>query len=240
MMGTVVTFSVAEAMPERAAFLASQGVSEGRPASRAMEASFEQAKQLFSVGAAPRGLVTEISQGDFAEVYQGDGRNASRTPVGEIFPQAERLALFAATIGAKVGEEIQRCFQQGDFATAFLLDALASTAADRLGELLEAWFRGQLSEGRGDAASVCVVRYSPGYCGWDISGQRKLFDYLRPEEIGITLRESFLMEPLKSVSGVLIPGPRNIHEFTMGYASCNCCEARTCRERIRALGGGPA
>jgi len=240
MMGTVVTFSVAEAMPERTAFLASQGVGAGRPASRSLEASFERSLELFIGGAAPRGVVSEISRDDFAGVYEGEGRNEPRTPVGDIFPQARRLALFAATVGPKVGEEIHRGFQRGDFATAFLLDALASAAADRLGELLEVWCRKQWSASGRETTDTCVVRYSPGYCGWHISGQRRLFEYLRPEEIGVTLRESFLMEPLKSISGVLIAGPRSIHEFTMEFPCCDQCETRGCRERIRALGGSAA
>ena len=83
-----------------------------------------------------------------------------------------------------------------------------------------------------------VLRYSPGYCGWHISGQRRLFDYLDPGQIGITLRESFLMDPLKSVSGVLIAGPREIHRFTDDYDFCDQCDTRGCRQRLRALYAG--
>ncbi len=237
MMGKAVTFSVAEVMPDRGAFLASQGVGEGRPASPSLEAAFEQSVKLFVANAEPKGIVAEIGKDDFARVYEGDGRNGPRTPVGDIFPQAERLALFAATVGAKPGAEIQRCFQRGDFATAFVLDALASAAADRLGDLLEVRFSGQCTAAGQDATEVCALRYSPGYCGWHISGQRELFEYLRPDEIGITLRESFLMEPLKSVSGVLVAGPRQIHRLAMTYPFCERCDTKGCRERIRALAG---
>ena len=59
-----------------------------------------------------------------------------------------------------------------------------------------------------------VLRYSPGYCGWHVSGQINLFNTLTPEKIGITLGESCLMNPLKSVSGVLVAGPPNIHIST--------------------------
>jgi hypothetical protein len=80
------------------------------------------------------------------------------------------------------------------------------------------------------------LRYSPGYCGWHISGQRKLFDFLKPETIGISLRESHLMEPLKSVSGVVIVGPAGIHAFQDEYPFCERCKTHGCRERI----GSPA
>jgi hypothetical protein len=81
-----------------------------------------------------------------------------------------------------------------------------------------------------------VVRaYSPGYCGWHISGQRALFDRLRPERIGISLNESFLMTPLKSVSGVLIAGPVDSHMFVANFSYCVDCRERSCTERLERL-----
>jgi hypothetical protein len=79
------------------------------------------------------------------------------------------------------------------------------------------------------------LRYSPGYCGWDITGQRQLFRALRPEEIGITLRESCLMEPLKSISGVLVAARPEVHRFDNNYPFCRVCTMRTCRSRMAGI-----
>ena len=84
---------------------------------------------------------------------------------------------------------------------------------------------------------TALLRYSPGYCGWHVSGQKRLFEFLQPQQIGITLRESFLMQPLKSISGVMIAGPIDIHRFKNDYPFCERCETEGCRERIRALAG---
>jgi cobalamin-dependent methionine synthase I len=92
-----------------------------------------------------------------------------------------------------------------------------------------------LSKQGADNPSMRLLRYSPGYCGWHVSGQRALFDVLRPEEIGITLRESFLMEPLKSISGVIVGGPAEIHSFENSYPFCADCEDRSCRKRIQSI-----
>ena len=86
-----------------------------------------------------------------------------------------------------------------------MLDAIASERADRAAELAGAIGSRRF---RREGSTRRVLPYSPGYCGWHVSGQRKLFDFLRPEEIGMTLNASCLMQPLKSVSGVLVAGAR--------------------------------
>jgi cobalamin-dependent methionine synthase I len=85
-----------------------------------------------------------------------------------------------------------------------MLDAVASTAAEMAADAVERNYLKRLRVENQEANSTAVLRYSPGYCGWHVSGQKKLFEFLQPAEIGITLLESFLMTPLKSISGVLL------------------------------------
>ncbi|MFQ5822943.1 MAG: vitamin B12 dependent-methionine synthase activation domain-containing protein [bacterium] len=80
-----------------------------------------------------------------------------------------------------------------------------------------------------------VLSYSPGYCGWHISGQKKLFQYLHPERIGISLNDSFLMSPLKSVTGVLVSGKKDIHFFESNYSFCRFCKTKSCRARMKRV-----
>jgi len=134
-----------------------------------------------------------------------------------------------------IGDEIQRRFSANDFAVASMLDSVASAAADKLAELVERHFRETLDKRGRLASEGAVLRYSPGYCGWHISGQGRLFDVLEPEQIGVSLSETFLMLPLKSVSGVLIAGPATIHDFPNTYPFCSYCETQGCRSRIRSL-----
>ena len=117
----------------------------------------------------------------------------------------------------------------------------ASSRPSGASNVLELWDRAwrtlspcALPQG-GASAVDRVLSYSPGYCGWHISGQKKLFAFLHPEEIGIRLLDSFLMHPLKSVSGVFVCGPEDIHRFENGFAFCGECRHQTCRERIDSL-----
>jgi hypothetical protein len=105
---------------------------------------------------------------------------------------------------------------------------VASLAADNAGRLAEERLVSRA------AATAQTFLYSPGYCGWHISAQEPLFAVLRPQAIGMTLNASFLMSPLKSISGVLVSGPAAIHGIAAGYPFCGRCQSPVCRERSMA------
>jgi cobalamin-dependent methionine synthase I len=70
-------------------------------------------------------------------------------------------------------------------------------------------------------------RYSPGYCGWMVSEQKKLFSLLPPGFCGITLSDSCLMQPIKSISGFIGIGPEIHHK---AY-TCEVCDSSQCLYR---------
>lgn len=181
--------------------------------------------------ARPVGVVEDVPAGECAAVFEGEGHNEPAAPLGAILPRAQRLALFAATLGAEVSHRISALFSCQDFALGAVLDAVASVAADGAVSVLERRLAARLALEEPDGAALAVLAYSPGYCGWHVSGQRRLFARLRPGEIGITLRPSCLMEPLKSVSGVLVAGPVEIHRFGDEFPFCSACTTHACRTR---------
>lgn len=234
-MTEIIRFSNDELTPERDAVLKNQGIPAGKAFPPEIEALYEKALGLLPEVATPVGVWREIATSDFAAVYEGEGRNEPRTPVGDIFGRAESLALFAVTLGQRISQEVNERFRSNDFALGTMLDAAASAAADKLAEVTESRFLASLSGSARATDAIGVLAYSPGYCGWDISGQKRLFEFLRPEKIGITLTDSFLMQPLKSVSGVLIAGAREIHYFRNSYPFCSQCDTKGCLARMAGL-----
>jgi hypothetical protein len=231
-MREVVSCSPTEISPTIDDLYRNQGIPLGRAVSATVEDLARHALASLAELAVPAGVVEDCSLEVFQTIYPGEGLNDTTTPLGEIYPQAHRLALFAATLGEQLSTEIQRLFEIGDLASAVMLDGAASEAAERFVNVIEARFAGPGSS----PSRTAVLAYSPGYCGWHVSGQKKLFDRLRPAECGITLNSSFLMSPLKSVSGVLVAGRPEIHEFTDDFECCSVCVTRECRGRIeRAL-----
>lgn len=227
-----VDWRPAESVPAPIDVLRLQGIAPEQPVPSRIDALIGQATAIYLDLAEPRAIVGEIPADAFAEVYRGEGRNPHETPLEAIFPNADRLALAAATVGARVTDRIRDLFDRHDPALGCALDSVASAAADRLADLVGPWYLSMIPD---PAPDWRVLVYSPGYCGWDVSGQRALFEFLRPEEIGITLNASCLMQPLKSISGVLVVGSGHIHRFHPTYSFCERCQERQCRDRIASL-----
>jgi hypothetical protein len=222
-------------LPEPRDVLAAQGVPPGAPVSSRLEALVEDALALLSESAEPKGVIEPIPAEEFAAVLQGMGQNAEDPVVGWIYPRADGLALFAATLGPRVTDEIQDLFATDDVPLAVSLDAAASRMAENAAGALSKTFSKRIAHDTDRTGEIHVLGYSPGYCGWHVTGQHALFRRLRPERIGITLADSALMHPLKSVSGVLIAGGAALHTFETGFTYCSACRDKSCVARMRSL-----
>lgn len=234
-MNTVMHLTVAETMPDPKDILRGQNFPEGTEPSPRVWGLLMTALQLYAELASPQGVFREIDSQDFARVYAGQGKDVIESPLPQIFPLAEGLALFAATNGERVSAYVQELFAAGELPLAVMLDSVASDATDRLSYSLGTSYLAALVGAGRASEQTTILPYSPGYCGWDVSGQAQLFEYLRPEQVGITLNDSFLMQPLKSVSGVLVAGPARIHCFRPVFPCCEGCQARPCLGRIASV-----
>lgn len=138
----------------------------------------------------------------------------------------ETLAFFAATAGAGLTQWMQSFMREGDLLKAYFVDALGSETVEKAAD----WLEGKLIAWAGERGQATTNRYSPGYCGWSVSEQHQFFSLLPDGFCGIALTESALMQPEKSVSGVVGIGGR---AKRVDYA-CNICTVENCfRRRIR-------
>jgi hypothetical protein len=226
----VLDLRLEELLPTPSGLLASRGL----PAEdRFLELAERARSEIRSLGE-PYGVREELTMEEFAQVYPGEGDNDLNTPLDEIVARADRLALFAVTLGPAVSKAVTARFSDRDLAAGWMLDATASLAADTAADVMAADFAAACRHGN---EKPVVLPYSPGYCGWAVSGQRRLFARLQPDEVGITLNASCVMQPLKSVSGVLVAGPLEAHLFDSDFDCCASCTTRECEARIARLGG---
>jgi hypothetical protein len=229
-MNQTIKLALRDILPKQDAVLLHQGIPKHVNVSQTTQALFKNAMEIFTETADPISLMGTLSIDQFDSIFRGEGNNPEDTPLKHIYPQAEQLALFALTMGSHISKKIEVLFKDNDFALGSMLDAVASLAADKAAEVCENYFRRQLGE-----PDLTVLCYSPGYCGWHISAQKKLFQFLHPEIIGISLNDSYLMIPLKSVTGVLVAGKKEIHFFDNDFPFCDDCKTYSCLVRMKKL-----
>jgi len=132
----------------------------------------------------------------------------------------DNAALFVCTAGPGIGDYSKKLMHEGDFIKGYIADVVGSeiveSAMDKIQDDLE---QQMMSQGL-----FITDRYSPGYCGWSVGEQHKLFSFFPANFCGITLTPSSLMQPIKSVSGVIGIGP-NVRR--KGYV-CNHCDMVNC------------
>lgn len=223
-------------LPHEKDVLGYQGIPKNVTAPERIRGLFSEAIDVFLRSAEPAVIVSDVSIGEFEKLIHGEGRNAPDVLLQQIFPHAECLALFALTLGQTVSMRIEELFDEYDYAKGSMLDAVASSAAEVAIETCETLFADDISKRDISLGNLCVLNYSPGYCGWDIRGQKAIFQRLRPQRIGMSLNASSLMSPIKSVTGVLVAGRKEIHMFKEGnYSYCSVCNDRTCVSRMRKV-----
>lgn len=134
---------------------------------------------------------------------------------------SEAFAFFAATAGNEF-ETLQHTLQQeDDMVKVYIADSLGSIIAEKAADCMETALATFIEE----KGWKHTNRYSPGYCGWHVSEQQKLFSLFPvAAPCGIRLTDSSLMIPIKSVSGVIGigSGVRKL-EYTCGLCTYENC-----------------
>lgn len=234
-MRRVIEFAVLDVLPGDDDVLPRLGVPAGATIPHRTRSLLDEAVRRLAERAQPRAVMQPVSAAQFARIYGGEGRNAPDTPLDAIYPRADALALFVVTIGQHLEDDVGALFRAGDAALGVVLDSYASGAANKTVDALAKRFRASVADdGGGSASQISVLPYSPGYCGWHLTGQRTLFEAVRPIEIGVTLQPSCLMMPIKSVSGVLVAGDAGVHRFRPAFEFCRECRTHDCVPRMRS------
>lgn len=136
---------------------------------------------------------------------------------------AEKYAIVIATLGEKTDVWLKELMHE-NIAKMYVADILMS-------EIIEATMRQAIKEIKRAAGKDMNAgnSYSPGYCGWSLREQAKLFAFFEGSTCGITLNESCLMTPIKSISAV-VPLGTGIKVQPYGCAICqkeNCYKRKT-------------
>lgn len=133
----------------------------------------------------------------------------------------KKIILFAATIGSRVEMEIRRA-QIRNVGDALIMDSCASVLIEVLCDTIEAEIRDIYSKEN----KYLTTRYSPGYGDLPITAQKdfsRLLDTSR--KIGLTVTESGIMVPRKSVTAIMGVSDKEIVIKPKSCADCNIRKA---------------
>lgn len=141
------------------------------------------------------------------------------------FKKTEYFAILLATIGSQAEALSKEFINHNDLLMGYSMDIASSELVEKTIALVEL----KLDETVRKLDLGTTNRYSPGYCGWDVSDQHKLFSFLPDNFCGITLNNSAMMIPIKSVSAMVGIGKNAVKE----EYECEICDIDFCYKRDR-------
>lgn len=134
--------------------------------------------------------------------------------------ESTQAALFLCTAGEDFTRMTNALNEQGDIMEAYILDAIGSLTVENAMNKIQENLRLSFVTHHLKISN----RYSPGYCNWPLTDQKTLFGMIGENPTGITLSDSCLMTPRKSVSGIIGIG-KNLKHQEYG---CKICSNTSC------------
>lgn len=139
--------------------------------------------------------------------------------------ECDSAVLLCATASARA-DELIRQKEQEDIAAGFMIDCLASAAAEAVCNELEKEIARQVS------TKFFTWRFSPGYGDLPLDVQPQILDVLGAgKRAGVTCTPSMMLVPSKSVTAVIGLSDMPIDKGRRGCAVCNLSGGCQFRER---------
>jgi hypothetical protein len=134
--------------------------------------------------------------------------------------RSDSAALFVCTAGEQIGARSKKSMKEGDLLRGYIYDVIGNEAVEAAADLMQ----DQLEHELEILGKRITNRFSPGYCGWLVEEQHKLFQLIPDNFCGIKITPSALMVPMKSVSGIIGIGG-NVKRVPY---TCSFCDLKDC------------
>ena len=154
-----------------------------------------------------------------------DGLTITSEVLSRVLSHCHQVVIFVVNIGQGLEARVAQLMNEGQMLRATILDAIGSEVAEKTACYLQDKVR-ELANSNG---AEITLRYSPGYCDWDITEQRVLFQAMNSAPLGVNLTEECLMVPRKSVSGII--GLGHLEKRWPRYSPCRFCTQMDCQSR---------
>lgn len=139
--------------------------------------------------------------------------------------KSDSIAVFLCTAGKEIGIKSRAAMNEGELLKGYVYDVIGSEIVESAADLMQSSLELAMTvEGK-----KITNRYSPGYCGWNVEEQHKLFQFMPYNYCGIRLTPSALMDPVKSISGFIGIGA----DVRSNPYTCKLCDMKDCIYRKR-------
>ena len=110
-----------------------------------------------------------------------------------------KVIVIAATVGEDIENQVTKSFEEGKYSFSVLLDAAATAAVEQVADAMEKTIQNDVKR----LGLAMKWRFSPGYGDWPIQQQTEILDLAGGGKIGISLTESLMLMPRKSITAVI-------------------------------------
>jgi hypothetical protein len=145
--------------------------------------------------------------------------------IGRSWGAVTEVAGAVVTIGGALEQRVRELWDARELPLAAMLDSVGSGAVESLAE----WVNDRLCHEGIERGLRVTNRISPGYGGWDVSEQPRLFRLVSGGPVGVALNDACFMTPEKSITLLVGAGPdaRVDHYFSQ----CARCWMAGCAYR---------
>lgn len=110
-----------------------------------------------------------------------------------------KVIVMAATVGEAIENQVTKSFEKGKYSFSVLLDAAATAAVEQIADAMEKTIQNEVKR----LGLAMKWRFSPGYGDWPIQQQTEILQLAGGNHIGISLTESLMLMPRKSITAVI-------------------------------------
>ncbi|PKP54901.1 hypothetical protein CVT91_17620 [Candidatus Atribacteria bacterium HGW-Atribacteria-1] len=160
-----------------------------------------------------------------ADLKNGFSLNFSNSIIN-LLKGTSYLVLGVVTIGSSLENKVSEFFTQGEYPRAIALDAVGTVAV----ESLSRYIRNLVCQEAKEQYFKTTRYFSPGYGDWDISQQKDIFKIIPTNKIGVSLTESCMILPRKSLSWIIGIG-KDIGMLSKEKDACKICKLKNCQYR---------
>jgi hypothetical protein len=168
-------------------------------------------------------IITEGAITDNNHIEINSVRVKTGTVINKYLAGSTHFAVFVVTAGAAFDHYSEQLRTNGDVVTEYLAYSVGSEIA----EATVRFITERIEEDARNLGLHASHTYSPGYCSWHVREQENLFKLFPEKPCGVTLNESNLMHPIKSVSGLIGLGK----DIAWTPYACEICGMTTCFKR---------